>query len=337
MRRHVLYTAAPALLLLGLPVAARADLAPPGGATATALKVGSLVGVSTTGAAADPNTAGAQASVLEVGGEPVLGTGGSQPATGESGGALLDTGTGLPAQVQVAPWRASATGSASGSTRASEASAAVARAEVPEVARLGVLQSSSSAEHRSTKSVGAASSDGIDLGLADVARIILLHSETSSEGHGSSYLLGLNGTEIGTDEQLGQTCALQATGLLGLSCLQASGGLAGALLGGNAEVLGISTPLAAVLDPVTAFSTTSSAGTGSEPISVLPADATAAAETEAARTVSPAASTPANMAGQVLGALPRTGAALAALALAAVAALLSGGTLRRLARRRVLA
>jgi hypothetical protein len=333
MRRHVLYTAAPALLLLGLPVAARADLAPPGGATATALEVGSLVGVSTTGAAADPNTAAAQASVIEVGGEPVLGTGGSQASTGQSGGALLDTGNALPAQVQVAPWQATATGSANDSRRSSNASAAAARAEVPEVAKLGVLQSESSAEHQSAKSVGAASSDGIDLGLADVARLILLHSETSSEGRGHSYLVGLNGTEIGTDEQLGEICALEATGLLGLSCLQASGGPAGGLLGGSAEVLGISTPLAAALDPVSAFSATSSAGPGSDPISVLPADASAA-ESEAARTVSPAASTPADTAGQILGALPRTGMAMAAFVIAALGALLSGGTLRRLARRR---
>lgn len=328
----MLYIAAPALLVLGLPAAARADLAPPGAATATALKVGSLVGVSTTGAAADQNTAGAQASVIEVGGEPVLGTGGSQASSGESSGALVDTGTALPAHVQVAPWHATATGSADESTRSSEASAAAARAEVPEVAKLGVLQSNSSAEHQSAKSVGAGSSDGIDLGLADVARLILLHSEVSSEGEGHSYLVGLNGTEIGTDEQLGQTCALQATGLLGLSCLQASGGL----LGGSADVLGISTPLASVLDPVTAFSTTSSAGTGSEPISVLPADATPVS-TETARTVSPAASTPANTAGQVLGALPRTGAGAAAVSGLALAALLSGGALRRLGRRRAAA
>ena len=90
MRRHILFAAAPACLLLCLPVAAHADVAPPGAATATALRVGSLVGVSTTGAAADPNTADAHAAVIELGGAPILGTGGSQASTGESGGALLD-------------------------------------------------------------------------------------------------------------------------------------------------------------------------------------------------------------------------------------------------------
>jgi hypothetical protein len=318
-------------------MASRTDLAPPGGAAATALQVGSLVGVSTTGAAADPNTAGAQASVIEVGGEPILGTGGSQASTGESGGALVDTGAGLPVQAQVAPWHATATGSAADSTRSSNASAAAARAEVPQVATLGVLQSESSAEHQSAKSTGAGSSDAIDLGLAEIARLILLHSEVSSEGHGHSYLVGLNGTEIGTDDQLGQICALGAPGLLGLSCLQASGGLTGGLVGGSAEVLGISTPLAAALDPVTAFSASASSGTGSEPISVLPVSTEAAASDETARTVSPSAEAPAGVDGQILGALPRTGAALAALVAVALAALLSGRVLRLFGRRRVTA
>jgi hypothetical protein len=332
MRRYVLLIAAPACLLLGLPVAARADLAPPSSATATAANVGGLLGVSMTGAGADRNTAGAQASVIAVGGEPVLGTGGSQASTGESGGALVDTGDALPAKVQLAPWRATASGSAADSTRSSKASAAVARAEVPSAAKLGVLQSESSAQHESGKSIGAGSSDAIDLGLADIARLILLHSEVRSEGEGHSYLVGLNGTEIGTDEQLGELCALQAPGLLALSCLTATGGTAGGLLGGSAEVLGVSSPLADALDPITAFSTTASSGTGTV---VAGAAEPSATSTEAARAVSPAASTsPSDAAGQALGALPRTGVAAASLAATALTALLAGAALRLFGRRR---
>ena len=197
-----------------------------------------------------------------------------------------------------------------------------------------MLQSESSAEHRSTRSIGAGSSDAVDLGLADIARLILLHSEVSSEGQGHSYLVGLNGTEIGTDDQLGQACALGVPGLLGLSCLQASGGLAGGLLGGSAELLGVTTPLGAALDPVTAFSATSTSGTGSEPISVLPE--TQATSGETARSVSPSAASPSAV-DQIVGALPRTGATVAAMAAAALAALLSGGVLRLFGRRRVTA
>lgn len=331
MRRHVLYAAAPACLLLGLPVAAQADVAPPGSAAATALQVGSLVGVSNTGATADPNSAQARASVIDLGGEPLLGTGGSQTSSGQSGGALLDTGATLPARAQLAPWHTAAAGSAANGDRSSNASAAAARADVPDVVRLGVLQSQSSAEHRSAKSIGSASSDGIDLGLADIARLILLHSETSSDGRGSSYLVGLNGTEIGTDEQLGAICALEAPGLLGLSCLSASGGLAGGILGGSAEVLGVTSPLVTALDPVAAFRTTSSSGTGSEPIVTLPSATADAAETT--RDLEPSALAAAG-AGPRSGALPRTGAAMAGLAVAALTALLSGGALRLLGRRR---
>jgi hypothetical protein len=333
MRRFVLYAAAPACLLLGLPLAAKADIAPPGTASATAAQVGSLVGVSTTGAAANPDTAGARASVLDLNGEPLLGTGGSQASTGESSGALVDTGTALPVTAQVAPWSAAASGSASNSTRSSKAAAAVARAEVPAVAKLGVLQSESSAEHRSAKSTAAGSSDAIDLGLADIARIILLHSEVSSEGIGHSYLVGLNGTEIGTGDQLGQLCALQVPDVVALSCLTAEGGLGGGLLGGNAEVLGASIPLASALDPVSAFSASATSGPGSV---VAGATETPAAAVEAERSVAPAASAaPAvNTAGQ---ALPRTGVAIAALFAAALAALASGGALRLLGRRRVTA
>jgi LPXTG-motif cell wall-anchored protein len=148
--------------------------------------------------------------------------------------------------------------------------------------------------------------------------------------------VGLNGTEIGTNDQLGQTCALNAADLLTLSCLKASGGLAGGLIGGSSDILGITTPLAAAVDPVAAFSVTSSSGTGSEPISVLPATGTQTPSAETARSLAPAASTsPASVAGQILGKLPRTGAAAAALAMAALAALLSGAALRLLGRRRL--
>ena len=182
---------------------------------------------------------------------------------------------------------------------------------------------------------GSASSDGVDLGLADVARLIRLHSEVNSEGQGHSYLVGLNGTEIGTDDQLGQACALEAVDLVALSCLQASGGPVGGLLAGSAELLGVTSPLGTALDPVAAFSATASSGTGSDPISVLPTTAALTADAETARSVTPAAAaTSGATAGQGLA---RTGVAVAAMAAAALAALLAGAVLRLLGRRRVTA
>ena len=53
MRRTILSAAALACLLIGLsPVAASADVAPAGNATATAAQVSNLVGISSTGATA---------------------------------------------------------------------------------------------------------------------------------------------------------------------------------------------------------------------------------------------------------------------------------------------
>lgn len=332
MRRFALYAAAPAILLLGLsPVAAHAGLAPPGTSSATALRVGSLIGVSDTGAEANSGSSNAEASVLDIGGQTVLGLGGSQESAGQSGGALVDTGAALPAHVQVAPWEASASGSPTSANRSSAASAAAARAAAPGIVDAGVLQSSSEASHQAERSAGTGSSDGADVTLLDAVRLVLLHSDVNSEGIGHSYLVGLNGTEIGTDSQLGSTCALNAPGLLSLSCLTASGGVAGGLSSGSAELLGIKSVLSA-LDPVAAFTAASSSGTGSAPVSVLPEASAPAAAAESARSVTPAA-TPTGVAGQTTGQLPRTGTAVASLAAAALAAFLTGGALRLLGRR----
>src|SRR5207253_6188154 len=108
MRRYLLFVAAPAGLILALsPLAARADLAPPGDATATALRVGQLVGISDTAAHAASDGANGQATVLGIGGQPALGLGGAQHDEGESHGGLVQTGATGVGDVQIAPWETS--------------------------------------------------------------------------------------------------------------------------------------------------------------------------------------------------------------------------------------
>jgi len=333
MRRQVLSAAAPACLLLGLtPVAAHADVAPAGTATAAAARVSTLVGISSTAASADKNKADAEAAVISIGGKPVFGTGGSQSSDGDVRGAILDTGDRLPARLQVAPWHIAASGSKASAHRHSKAEAALARAEVPGFVKAGVLTSQAEADHTSTQSTGMSASDAVDLGLGDVVRVVLLHSEVGSTAKGHSYLVGLNGTEIGTDEQLGKICALDASGVASLSCLTASGGAgANGVAAGAAEVAGVNTALG--LNPVSAFSTAASSGPGTTPPSILPSvPAPVANAAETARTVMPAATAPATHA-----TLPRTGVALASAAASALAALLSGLVLRLFGRRRRLA
>lgn len=323
MRRPILSATAPACLLLGLtPVAAMAADAPAGEATATALKAGSLVGVSETGAKADPGQSDSRASVISVGDTPLLGTGGTQTSEGENRGALLDTGPAAPVRVQVAPWKTKATGSKASNTRTARANAALVRVDAPGGVRAGVLTSDSQAGHTAEKSEAISTSDAVDLSVGETARLVLLHSEVGSTGKGHSYLVAFNGTKIGTDEDTTKVCNLDA-GVASLSCLTASGGGAGGLTTGSAEVLGVEMALG--LDPTAAFRTSASFGEGS----VTPPILTAIAEeilpaAEAPRTVNAAAPT---------GQLPRTGVAGASLAASGLAAALTGSLLSRLGRR----
>ena len=332
-RRHTLLVAIPAcvavLWLASAPAGASRLVpvpAPDATASGVAAQVGSLIDVSRTGATAGSSTASSEASVIRITEEPVLGLGGTQQGDGQTAGALLDTQSTLPARVQLAPWAASASGSG-GSTRQAKSSAAVARADVPDIAQAGVLTSDSEATHTDQKSSGTAVTDGFQLSVLDAIRLVLLHSEVSSEHGGSSYLLGLNGMEIGTDEQLGASplCALDAEGLLSLSCLSASGGAGGAVSEAASQVAQVNPALEvlSILDPVAAFTASATAGTG-EPATAAAPEATApqATETETSRATAPDA-----VAGGAT--LPRTGATIASLAALAVALLLFGVALRR--------
>jgi hypothetical protein len=229
--------------------------------------------------------------------------------------------------VQVAPWAAAASGSG-GQTRQARSSAAVARADVPDVAKAGVLTSDSEATHTSAASRGTAVTEALRLGILDAIDLVLLHSEVASNGQGYTYLVGLNGTEIGTHEQLGASplCALDAAGLLSLSCLTASGGN-GATAGGvgeaGAQVAEITPALDAlgVIDPVAAFTSSASSGTGS---TVIVPDSNTTQGAETSRATEPVAAATGGTA-----ALPRTGTAIASLAVSAMTLLLFGMALRR--------
>ena len=334
-RRHLPLIATSAcavvLTIVAAPtaMASRLDIpAPPSSASGVAAQVGSLVDVSRTGATADSGTGSSEASVIRITEQPLLGLGGTQQGDGQTGGALLDTQSSLPARAQLAPWAASASGSGT-STRKANSSAAVARADVPEVANAGVLTSESAATHTDQKSSGTAVTEGFQLGVLNAIRLVLLHSEVSSEGVGHSYLLGLNGMELGTDEQLGATplCALQAPGLLALSCLSSSGGTGSTGPVGEAasQVAEVTPALDALnlLDPVAAFTSSATSGNGQQAAAATP-DAIAPVATETSRATAPEA-----VAGAGTGLLPRTGATVASLMASAVAMLLFGLALRR--------
>ena len=323
MRRQVLSAAAPACLLLGLtPLSAAADVAPPGAAHATAARVSDLVSVSDSQAKAGDSNGEAQAAVISLNKKPILGTGATQGSEGQNDGNLIDTGAStLPARARVAPWKTSAKGKKGSPGRSSHASAALADAEVKDTAKAGILTSDATAEHTDTKSTGKSVSDAADLSAGDI-RLVLLHSEVDETAKGHSYLVGLNGTEIGTDQQF-KNCALDATGVLSLSCLTVSGGVANGVTSGGAQVAGVTTSLP--LSPVAAFTTAGTAATGTP--SILESVAAAVpAETPRAAAAAPAPNPAVS--------LPRTGTEVASLAASAFGALLMGLGLKKLSRRR---
>jgi len=337
MRRKALCTAAPACLLLGLsPLAAYADTTPPAPgtpapaatATATAARVSELIHISDTAARADASKGSAQATVISVAGQPLLGAGGSQNHEGESHGSVLDTGSTLPAHLEVAPWRTAVTGSSATAHRHSHGDAAVARVEIPSVIKASILGSQADADHTTDKSTATSTSDAADVSITNAIQVVLLHSEVTSVGKGHSYLIGLNGNEIGTDSQLGKSplCALDAS-VASLSCLTAAGGVgSNGVTSGNAEVAAVQSAAIGVISPIDAFATAASSGTGTPP-TILPAvGSVLPAETARAAAVTPAATPPA--------ALPRTGAAIASTLASGFAALLSGLGLSLFGRRR---
>ena len=343
MRRHMVLAAAPACALLVFsPFSARAaDVtvpAPPGAASAVALQVGSLLDISKTSAIAQDSPSTAEASVIRIGGQTLLGLGGSQEGNGEKSGALLDTGASNPIRVEVAPWAAAVEEKADPTkTRRSKAEAALVRANVANVVKAALLHSKSEAEWTDLKSTGSAFSNGVELSVANAISVVLLHSEVRTDGQGRSYLVGLNGNEIGTDSQLGNSplCALTVQSVLALSCLDASGG-GGSTVPGEAreaaaEVARVDPAIDAIkiIDPVGAFTTASSSGGGAPAITLPAAPAPIPAPVaEQARTpdaIAPAAT------------LPRTGAALAGFVVFGLVALLGGALLRLASRRRVTA
>ena len=90
---------------------------------------------------------------------------------------------------------------------------------------MNVLQSESHASHCGMTSKGSGSSDGATVDLGDgVLQAVVLHSEGASGAKGASYLVSINGTEIGSSEQAGGSCALSVPSVLDLTCLTATGG-----------------------------------------------------------------------------------------------------------------
>ena len=228
--------------------------APTSTSAAYAANILNAIAISHTIASAGNGTTQGTANVLEIGGNPLAPQlGGTQTGAGTSSGVLLDTATlGIPTnalQLQVAPWAVTNKQSSSATSSNSIADLLVLTlgdTTTSSSASLRVLQSTSNANWTAGQSSSNATSDGaiLNLGGAGGLNVDLLHSDTSSTTPGSSYIISINGNQIGSNSQAGGQCALTIPSLLSLSCLTATGGLAGTLTTGASQVLGVTiTPL----------------------------------------------------------------------------------------------
>lgn len=216
------------LLLFGAaPGWAQTTPAPPGSADAVAVQVDDVVKVAHTKAEAKPEVSdsSATANVLEVGGNPPLAQlGSAQKGEGEKTNVLLEFGNLDNTGVKVAP--SSAGVHKDGGTNRSTARAALLRLVLinPGLVAIDVLQSFSEASYTSTQSTGSGSSDGV---VATVAgqKLTLLHAEASTANGGKSYVIGLNGTELITNKDVGQTTkVVDIPGILRLNAVTVEGG-----------------------------------------------------------------------------------------------------------------
>jgi len=194
--------------------------APPGDASAVAAEIKGVVTVAKTKAHAGPTGGSADADALTVLGNQI--SGGSQNGVGSKQGNLIGTGATPVGDAEVAPWSAKVTDAGGGYQ--SHAEAALAYANVADLVELWLLHSQSDATWTPDSSTGDSQSDGAEVKALDMLDIKVLHSEAHSTGKGHSDLLVVNGNEIGSSDQANGACKLDASPLLNLLCLQASGG-----------------------------------------------------------------------------------------------------------------
>jgi hypothetical protein len=201
--------------------------APAADAHATAANVLNLLKIADTSAHSGGDGSSANADAISIDGNTLIDgkTGGSQTSQGSSSGALIDTGATPLGSLAVTPWSASSTQSAGSNSAAAEAALLHLTLIDSKTLDVYLLHSQSQSSWTPSESHSSSTSDGASANLGDGALDVkVLHSESSSDGKGSSYLLSINGNEIGSSDQANGQCVIDASPLATLTCLDASGG-----------------------------------------------------------------------------------------------------------------
>ncbi|HEU5035144.1 MAG TPA: hypothetical protein VFT62_10375 [Mycobacteriales bacterium] len=195
--------------------------APAGDSSAVAAQLDDLLTVGKTAAHAGSTGGTANADALDLLGTRVVG--GDQTKVGHSDGNLIGTGDTPLGDAEVAPWSATVTNDNGGFQ--SSAEAALAHVNIADAAEIWLLHSKSAATWSPDKSSGDSESDGAEVNLGGGALDIkVLHSEAHSGGTGLSSLLVVNGTPVVSSGDAGGQCNIDASPLIQLLCLTASGG-----------------------------------------------------------------------------------------------------------------
>ncbi|HVM09479.1 MAG TPA: hypothetical protein VM345_13510 [Acidimicrobiales bacterium] len=322
-----LLTAAPA-------VAAESQVtiipAEPGTADAVALEVGpikigrALAKAGPTGTASDSEATG---NAIEINGNPPAAQfGGSQKGKGKKTGELAKLSRDGAGSIRVAPWEAEVADRQGGGTRSSS-SAALVEIIGQGLLRVDVARGEANAEHDGKDSKGWAQSDGarVFAGPANQLQLIVLHAESRSDNTGETYLVGINGTKIGTNSQISQ-CPLplpQQLAVARVNCVAATGGAGAAVRSVTAGVVDLD--VVPINQGVAASSTSGRSASGSSTAVAAPAPEPAAA---------PAPAELPATAPDDGGFLPRTGpAGMGLLAAAGAAVATLGGVILALGRR----
>jgi hypothetical protein len=209
--------------------------APAARSEAYALVLANILAISHSKTSASGGGTSSTANPLEIGGKPLATQfGGTQTGAGTSSGHLIDIGQPNQFRLAVTPWSATNTQSSSQNTANAIADVLILGLGNPSTsqsASLRVLESRSSSTWTSGASSSNTSTDGaiLNVGGASGLTVDLLHAETSSSGKGSSYLVSINGNQIGSSGQASGKCTITIPGLLDLACLTATGGTAGSV------------------------------------------------------------------------------------------------------------
>jgi hypothetical protein len=217
---------------------------------------------------------------------------GQASSNGANAGSLLA----LPANpllgLALADWMNNA--QANGITSLAGARSALADLNVAngQVATLAVLEGQSAASYNGSSSMGDGATNGAMLNLLNGGLgVVLLHSESSSDGNQEVYLLSLNGDKLLSSDQGVGGIPINIPGVIDINLLQtgAAGGLGNAALGSIANLLGSDGPVAGVLSTDSAGS---AAVTASAPIAAKAATSAPAIHSAAATGKAPSLRTP---------------------------------------------